>query len=87
MPRREPFTVRLPSDLIASIRTRAHNTNVAGAAALVEAALRLYLSTTQAECERTALLSQVEQGLLEKLDKRLARAVEGLRDISAKIRV
>jgi hypothetical protein len=81
--RREPFTVRLPSDLASSVRERG-NTHPRGTAGLVEMAVRLYLASQQADQERAALLSSVEEALLERLDKRLGRAVEGLRDIAAK---
>jgi len=81
---REPFTVRLPADLIAAVRTRARDAGAAGAGELVEPALRLWLSTSQANAQRAALLGEVEEVLLTQMDKRLGRAVEGLRDIVAK---
>lgn len=73
---REPFTVRLLSDLIAAVRARAHSGSAAG---LAEEALRLYLATSQADQERAAVLSGVEETLVQRLDKRLGRAVEAMR--------
>lgn len=81
---REPFTVRLPPDLIAAVRTRARDGGSGGAAALVEQALRLFLATSQADHERAALLSAVEEALVLRLDKRLGRTVEAMRDLIAK---
>lgn len=81
---REPFTVRLSTDLVGAVRARARDEGHPSVATLVEAALRLYLASTKADAERAALLSQVEEGLINRLDKRLGRAVEGLRDIAAK---
>lgn len=80
MPMREPFTVRLDSDLVTAVRARARD-ECTGAAELVAAALRRYLA---AEAQRDVYLSTVEERLLDRLDQRLGRAVEGLRSVAAR---
>lgn len=80
---RAPFTVRLDPRLTATVRARAGDEG-RSVAEVVADALRLYLASSTADEQRAALVSAVESELVERLDRRLVRAVEGLRDIAAK---
>lgn len=77
---REPFTVRLDGDLVAAVRSRARDEGV-GAAEVVAAALRHHLANGT---QRDVYLSTVEEQLVQRLDQRLGRAVEGLRSVVAR---
>lgn len=78
---REPFTVRLPGDLVVAVRARARDEG-ASTAEVVAGALRRYLAANPEE--RAILVSEMEQALVDRLDRRIGRAVEDMRSVTAR---